>query len=102
MMISKQKIIYKFFKGLGIIYFVTHSVILVSINSKRIHQSKQKPKSHPQCLGPLGKFQHNIQISIKTARVSRLSVSCGHGFFDILNVFKENVDFQEEPPTIIL
>ena len=24
---------------------------------------------------PLGKFQHNINISIKTARVSRLSVS---------------------------
>ena len=102
-MISKHKIIlYKVFKGLGIIYFVTHWVILVSINSKCIHQSKQKPKSHPQCLGPLSKFQHNIQISIKTARVSRLSVSCGHGFFDILNVFKENVDFQEEPPTIFL
>ena len=27
------------------------------------------------CFGPLGKFQHNIKISIKTARVSRLSVS---------------------------
>ena len=32
--------------------------------------------SHPRCFGPLGKFQHNIKISIKTARVSRLSVSC--------------------------
>ena len=31
--------------------------------------------SHPQCFGPLGKFQRNIKISIKTARVSRLSVS---------------------------
>ena len=31
--------------------------------------------SHPQCFGPLGRFQHNIKISIKTARVSRLSVS---------------------------
>ena len=29
--------------------------------------------SHPRCFGPLGKFQHNIKISIKTARVSRLS-----------------------------
>ena len=32
--------------------------------------------SHPWCFGPLGKFQHNIKISIKTARVSRLSASC--------------------------
>ena len=32
--------------------------------------------SHPRCFGPLGKFQHNIKISIKTARVSRLSFSC--------------------------
>ena len=32
--------------------------------------------SHPRCFGPFGKFQHNIKISIKTARVSRLSVSC--------------------------
>ena len=31
--------------------------------------------SHPRCFGPLGKFQHNIKISTKTARVSRLSVS---------------------------
>ena len=36
--------------------------------------------SHPRCLGPLGKFQHNIEISIKTARVSRLSVSCDYAF----------------------
>ena len=34
--------------------------------------------SHPQCFGSLGKFQHNIKISIKTARVSRLSVSCDY------------------------
>ena len=33
----------KDFKGLGIIYFVTHWVILVSVNGKSIHQSKQKP-----------------------------------------------------------
>ena len=29
----------------------------------------------PRCFGPLGKFQHNLKISIKTAHVSRLSVS---------------------------
>ena len=34
--------------------------------------------SHPRCFGPLGKFQHNRKISIKTARVSRLSVSCDY------------------------
>ena len=46
MMISKHKIPIascKVFKGLGIIYFVTHWVILVSVNSKSIHQSKEKP-----------------------------------------------------------
>ena len=32
--------------------------------------------SHPRCFWPLGKFQRNIKISIKTARVSRLSVFC--------------------------
>ena len=34
--------------------------------------------SHPRCFGLLGKFQHNIKISSKTARVSRLSVSCDY------------------------
>ena len=34
--------------------------------------------SYPRCFGPLVKFQHNIKISIKTARVSRLSVSCDY------------------------
>ena len=29
--------------------------------------------SDPRCFGSLGKFQHNTEISIKTARVSRLS-----------------------------
>ena len=39
--ISKHKI-HKVFKGLDIIYFVTHGVILViSVNSKSIHQLKQ-------------------------------------------------------------
>ena len=32
--------------------------------------------SHPRCFGPLVKFQHNLKISVKTARVSRL-----HSFF---------------------
>ena len=32
--------------------------------------------SHPRCLRPLDKFHPNIKISIETARVSRLSVSC--------------------------
>ena len=36
--------------------------------------------SHPRRFGPLGKFQHNIKISIKTARVSRLSVSYDYDF----------------------
>ena len=31
--------------------------------------------SHPWCFGPLGKFQHDMKISIKTALVSRLSVT---------------------------
>ena len=35
--------IYKIFEGLGIIYLVTAWVILVSVNSKSFHQSKQKP-----------------------------------------------------------
>ena len=39
---TKRKIIYKVFKGLGIIYFATYWVILVSVNNKSIHQSKQK------------------------------------------------------------
>ena len=30
-------------------------------------------RSDPQCFGPLAKFQHNVEISIKTARVFRLS-----------------------------
>ena len=37
---------------------------------------------HPRCFGPLGKFQHNIKISIKTALVPRLSVSCGYALIN--------------------
>ena len=29
--------------------------------------------SHPRCFGPLSKFKHNIKISMKMVRVSRLS-----------------------------
>ena len=36
--------------------------------------------SHPRCFGPLGKFQHNMKISIKTARVFRLSVSYEYAY----------------------
>ena len=37
-----QNIICKIFKGLGIIYVITHWVILVSVSSKVIHKSTQK------------------------------------------------------------
>ena len=52
--------------------------------------------SHPRCFGPLGKFQHNIKISIKTARVSRLSVSCDYGEYQCLRKmsFWEIFEFQ--------
>ena len=40
--------------------------------------------SHLRCFGPLGKFQHNIKISIKTARVSRRSISCDYSKTDKL------------------
>ena len=39
--------------------------------------------SHPWCFGLLGIFQHNIKISIKTAPVSRLSVSCDYDMTEI-------------------
>ena len=35
--------------------------------------------SDPRCFGPLGKFQHNIEIFIMTVLVSKLSVSCDYG-----------------------
>ena len=41
--------------------------------------------SHPRCFEPLGKFQHSIKISIKTARVSRLSTSCDYVLMDKQN-----------------
>ena len=42
---------------------------------------------HPRCFGPLGQFQHNIKISIKTTHVSRLSVSCDYGLHNQLSSF---------------
>ena len=45
--------------------------------------------SDPRCFGPLGKFQHDIAISIKTARVSRLSVSCDYVLKDPQFIFKK-------------
>ena len=58
------------------------SVCFIQISTKNTcKQPTPFRKSHvfflsdPRCFGPLGKFQHNIEISIKTARVSRLSVS---------------------------
>ena len=53
--------------------------------------------SHPRYFGTLSKCQHNIKISIKTARVSRLSVSCDSGiikFYLIHNQIRHRKAFQ--------
>ena len=52
--------------------------------------------SHPRCFGSLGKFQHNIKISIRTARVSRQSVSYDYVVtdLDIFIVSNLNMLFQ--------
>ena len=58
------------------------SLYFIQISTKSVYSLQGKQCffwSHPRCFGPLGKFQHNIKISIKTARVSRLSVSCDYG-----------------------
>ena len=52
------------------------SLCFIQISTKSAYSLQGKQCffwSHPRCFGPLGKFQHNIKISIKTARVSRLS-----------------------------
>ena len=41
--VQSVKWYFKVFESLGIIYLVTPSVILFSVNSKGIHQSKEKP-----------------------------------------------------------
>ena len=58
------------------------SLCFIQISTKSAYSLQGKQCffwSHPRCFGPLGKFQHNIKISVKTARVSRLSVSCDYG-----------------------
>ena len=57
------------------------SLCFIQISTKSAYSLQGKQCffwSHPRCFGPLGKFQHNIKIYIKTARVSRLSVSCDY------------------------
>ena len=52
------------------------SVCFIQISTKSAYSLLGKQCffwSYPRCFGPLGKFQYNIKISIKTARVSRLS-----------------------------
>ena len=52
------------------------SLCFIQISTKSAYSLQGKQCffwSHPRCFGPLGKFQHSIKISIKTARVSRLS-----------------------------
>ena len=59
------------------------SLCFIQISTKSAYSLQGKQCffwSHPRCFGPLGKFQHNIKISIKTTRVSRLSVSCDYVF----------------------
>ena len=57
------------------------SLCFIQISTKFAYSLQGKQcffLSHLRCLGPLGKFQHNIYI--KTARVSRLSFSYDNGF----------------------
>ena len=57
------------------------SLCFIQISTKSAYSLQGKQCffwSHPRCFGPLGKFQHKIKISIKTARVSRLSVFCDY------------------------
>ena len=57
------------------------SLCFIQISTKSAYSLQGKQCffwSHPRCFGPLGKFHHNIKISIKTARVSRLSFSCDY------------------------
>ena len=57
------------------------SVCFIQISTKSAYSLLGKQCffwSHPRCFEPLGKFQHNIKISINMARVSRLSVSCDY------------------------
>ena len=63
------------------------SLCFIQISTKSAYSLQGKQCffwSHPQCFGLLGKFQHNIKISIKTTRVSRLFVSYDYALIDNL------------------
>ena len=64
------------------------SLYFIQISTKSAYSLQGIFWSHPRCFGPLGKFQHNINISIKMASVSRLSVSCD---YDKSNFYHRNV-----------
>ena len=58
------------------------SLCFIQISTKSAYSLQGKQCffwSHPQCFGPLGKFQHKLKISINTTHVSRLAVSCDYG-----------------------
>ena len=60
------------------------SLFFIQISTKSSYSLQGKQCffwSHPRCFRPLGKFQHNIKICIKTARVSRLCVSHDYGLW---------------------
>ena len=51
------------------------SVCLIQISTRITCRESHFFWSDLWCVGPLGKFQHNIEISVKMDRVSRLSFS---------------------------
>ena len=58
------------------------SLCFIQISTKSAYSLQGKQCffwSHPRCFESFGKFQHSIKVSIKTARVSRLSASCDYG-----------------------
>ena len=65
------------------------SLCFIQISTKSAYSLQGKQCffwSHPRCFGPLGKFQHNIKISIKTARVSRRYVSYDYDWIKLTEV----------------
>ena len=74
------------------------SLCFIQISTKSAYSLQGKQCffwSHPRCFGPLGKFQHNIKISYKTARVSRLSVSYDNDYNQqSINFFLALCNFQ--------
>ena len=70
------------------------SLCFIQISTKSAYSLQGKQCffwSHPRCFGPLGKFQHNIKISIKTAHVSRLFVSCDYGWTNTFRSVKRRL-----------